>query len=113
MPAMPQNEAGWRIEPPVSVPVAPIANPADTAAADPPEDPPGTSALPGGDQGLVTGPKALLIVGGAHGELVQIGLAQEHCAVAQQVGGDRALVGGDKMAEDAAGGGGAYAGRAE
>src|ERR1019366_4114219 len=43
MPAMPQNDAGWRIEPPVSVPVAPSASRAATAEADPPDDPPGTS----------------------------------------------------------------------
>ena len=59
---MPQSAAGWRIEPPVSVPVAPIANPAATAAADPPDDPPGTSFVPSGDHGLVTGPKALLML---------------------------------------------------
>ena len=40
---MPQNDAGWRIEPPVSVPVAPIASRAATAAAEPPDEPPGTS----------------------------------------------------------------------
>src|ERR1700675_3961764 len=42
-PTMPQNAAGWRIEPPVSVPVAPTHRCAATAAADPPEEPPGTS----------------------------------------------------------------------
>ena len=62
MPTMPHSEAGWRIEPPVSVPVAPIASPAATAAADPPDEPPGTSFVPGGDQGLVTGPNALLML---------------------------------------------------
>jgi hypothetical protein len=41
MPVMPQNEAGWRIEPPVSVPVAAGARPAATATALPPDDPPG------------------------------------------------------------------------
>ena len=40
---MPQNDAGWRIEPPVSVPVAPSAILAATAAAEPPDEPPGTS----------------------------------------------------------------------
>src|SRR5436190_2372491 len=40
---MPQNEAGWRIEPPVSVPVEPGTIYAATAAADPPDEPPGTS----------------------------------------------------------------------
>ena len=43
MPAMPQKLAGWRIEPPVSVAVAPSASRAATAAAEPPDDPPGTS----------------------------------------------------------------------
>ncbi len=60
MPTMPHNAAGCRIEPPVSVPVAPIASPAATAAAEPPEEPPGTSVTPSGDHGLVTGPNALL-----------------------------------------------------
>ena len=40
-PTTPQAAAGWRIEPPVSVPVAAGARPAATAAAEPPEDPPG------------------------------------------------------------------------
>jgi len=38
---MPQNEAGPRIEPPVSEPSAPNARPAARAAPDPLEDPPG------------------------------------------------------------------------
>ncbi len=59
MPAMPQNDAGWRIEPPVSVAVAPNARPAATAAAEPPDEPPGTNGrLLLRDQGLVTGPNA-------------------------------------------------------
>ena len=56
---MPQNDAGWRIEPPVSVPVAPIASRADTAAAEPPDDPPGTSTAVRSCRrchGLATGP---------------------------------------------------------
>ena len=39
---MPLNEAGCRIDPPVSVPNAAKTSPAATAAAEPPEDPPGT-----------------------------------------------------------------------
>ncbi|MNT83173.1 hypothetical protein D3C72_2230020 [compost metagenome] len=54
MPVMPENDAGWRIEPPVSVPVAAGARPAATAAAEPPEEPPGTRCL---SHGLRTGPK--------------------------------------------------------
>ena len=42
MPTMPQSAAGWRIEPPVSLPSAHGAWCAATAAADPPLDPPGT-----------------------------------------------------------------------
>ncbi len=48
-PTMPQNAAGWRIEPPVSVPSAQGARPPATAAAEPPDEPPGTSA---GSHGL-------------------------------------------------------------
>ena len=42
---MPVKAAGWRIEPPVSVPVAPRQRLAATAAAEPPEEPPGTSGV--------------------------------------------------------------------
>src|SRR2546430_13946214 len=42
MPTTPHKAAGWRIDPPVSVPSAIIASPAATAAALPPELPPGT-----------------------------------------------------------------------
>ena len=38
---MPQNDAGPRIEPPVSEPSAPNASPAASAAPEPLEDPPG------------------------------------------------------------------------
>ena len=41
---MPQNDAGCRIEPPVSEPSAAGASRAATAAAEPPLDPPGTQA---------------------------------------------------------------------
>ena len=59
MPTTPQSAAGWRIEPPVSVPVAPRHNCAATAAAEPPELPPGTSgwSAPTSVHGLITGPK--------------------------------------------------------
>src|SRR6185312_15633622 len=43
MPTVPVKAAGWRMEPPVSVAVAPRQSRAATAAADPPEEPPGTS----------------------------------------------------------------------
>src|SRR4051812_4088430 len=41
-PTTPVNDAGCRIDPPVSVPSAPTASPAATAATDPPLEPPGT-----------------------------------------------------------------------
>ena len=55
MPTMPQKPAGWRMEPPVSEPSAAIAIPAATAAADPPEDPPGTRD---GSRGFFVAPNA-------------------------------------------------------
>src|SRR5215472_6573594 len=39
---MPHTEAGWRMEPPVSMPSASGASYAATAAAEPPDEPPGT-----------------------------------------------------------------------
>ncbi len=52
-PTVPVSAAGWRIEPPVSVPVAAAHRRAATAAAEPPDEPPGTSFSP---QGFSTGP---------------------------------------------------------
>ena len=52
-PTRPQRAAGTRTEPPVSVPIPTAARPPATAAAEPPEDPPGEVA---GSQGLRTGP---------------------------------------------------------
>ncbi len=54
-PTTPHNAAGWRIEPPVSEPRARGANPAATAAALPPEEPPGTRLV---SCGLRVAPKA-------------------------------------------------------
>src|SRR5436190_18012824 len=60
---MPQNEAGWRIEPPVSVPVEPGTIYAATAAAEPPDEPPGASLRlsPRRFQGFSTPPKWLVM----------------------------------------------------
>ncbi len=44
MPTTPQCDAGWRIEPPVSLPNAIGTMPAATAAAEPPDEPPGVRA---------------------------------------------------------------------
>src|SRR6185295_11142094 len=59
MPTVPVNAAGWRMDPPVSVAVAPRQRSAATAAAEPPDEPPGVSEaseLPR-RQGDTTGPK--------------------------------------------------------
>ena len=69
MPTVPVKAAGWRIEPPVSVAVAPRQSRAATAAAEPPDEPPGAAdalvagercarfgAPFGGSQGETTGP---------------------------------------------------------
>ena len=55
MPTTPQSAAGWRIEPPVSVPSAKSASPAATATAEPPDDPPGTRSA---RHGFFTAPNA-------------------------------------------------------
>ena len=55
MPTTPQRAAGWRIEPPVSEPSASGTMPAATAAAEPPEEPPGTRVR---SHGLLVGWKA-------------------------------------------------------
>src|SRR5919108_3031423 len=57
MPVTPHSEAGWRMDPPVSVAVATGTTRAATAAAEPPEEPPGTSFS---SQGLRTGPYQLV-----------------------------------------------------
>src|SRR5690349_12115337 len=57
MPVTPHSDAGWRMEPPVSVAVAMGANRAATAAAEPPDDPPGTSFR---SHGFLTGPYQLV-----------------------------------------------------
>src|SRR5688572_17580636 len=57
MPVTPHSEAGWRIEPPVSVAVAMGATRAATAAAEPPEEPPGTRLV---SHGFFTGPYQLV-----------------------------------------------------
>ncbi len=66
MPTVPVKAAGWRIEPPVSVAVAPRHRRAATAADEPPDEPPGTifaeskPPSPLRRQGETTGPKALV-----------------------------------------------------
>src|SRR5207248_10573706 len=40
-PTRPEADAGMRIEPPISVPVASVVKPAASAAPEPPDEPPG------------------------------------------------------------------------
>src|SRR5579884_1333552 len=61
MPTSPQHEAGMRIDPPPSDPVAHGTIPDATAAAEPPEEPPGVRL---GSQGLRVTPLAALAVQG-------------------------------------------------
>ena len=56
---VPQKLPGWRMEPPVSEPSAMVASPAATAAALPPDEPPGTRSR---SQGFLLGPNALVSV---------------------------------------------------
>src|SRR5579864_4930534 len=59
MPTMPHRLAGWRIEPPVSLPKESGASQAATAAAEQPEEPPGIRSK---SQGLRVVKKALFSV---------------------------------------------------
>ena len=52
---VPVSAPGWRMEPPVSLPSVNTAMPAETAAALPPDDPPGTRSR---SHGLCVGPNA-------------------------------------------------------
>src|SRR5688572_20391857 len=54
-PTTPQSAAGWRTDPPVSEPRATGTIRAATAAAEPPDDPPGTREV---SHGLRAGPNA-------------------------------------------------------
>src|ERR1700759_4482313 len=67
MPTSPQQAAGIRIEPPPSPAVAAATIPAATAAAGPPDAPPGVRV---GSQGLRVTPLATLAV---HGKIISSG----------------------------------------
>jgi hypothetical protein len=72
-PNTPQQAAGVRIDPPVSVPSAKSHSPAATAAAEPLDDPPGI--WPGWRIGRRSGPA--VHAGHAIGQLVHVGLADD------------------------------------
>ncbi len=93
MPTVPVKAAGWRMEPPVSVAVAPRQSRAATAAA----DPGGTAgderrvrilAAPGRDDVA----EGAGLVGRAHGELIEVELAEHHGTIAPEIGRHRRFV---------------------
>ena len=59
MPTRPLNAAGMRVEPPPSLAVPHGISPAATAAAEPPDDPPGVRSR---SHGLRVTPHALVLV---------------------------------------------------
>ena len=67
IPTVPVKAAGCRMEPPVSVAVAPRHKRAATAAEDPPDEPPGTSK-PFLSPFRAVANRALSQFGGAHGD---------------------------------------------
>ena len=71
---MPHRLAGWRIEPPVSVPRASGASQAATAAAEPPLEPPGMRSRSHGIARRLVG---AVLGRRAHGELVHVRLADQ------------------------------------
>ena len=85
------------MEPPVSVPTAASDMPVATAMADPPLDPPGERD---GSCGFLAGPKPESSRGGAEGELVEVGLADEHRAGFTQAPRHHRIRGGDVLLPD-------------
>ena len=83
---MPQKAAGWRTEPPVSVPSATGTSPAATAAADPPLDPPATCST---FHGFLVRAEGRGLGRRAHAELIEIRLADHHRSRGAQSGDDR------------------------
>jgi hypothetical protein len=67
-PTTPQNAAGCRTEPPVSEPSAIGTRPAATAAAEPPEEPPGTRPL---SMRIARAAERRVLGGRAHRELIE------------------------------------------
>ena len=68
IPTMPVKAAGWRMEPPVSLAVAARQRRADTADAEPPDDPPGVSRPRLSELSAAARPLSRLQFGGSQGE---------------------------------------------
>jgi len=95
-PTTPQKAAGCRMEPPVSEPSAQMASPAATAAVEPPDERHGPQV-----PGIVGGAEGGVLRAGPHGELVQVGLADEHAARRLQAVYDGSAVGRHEPFQDA------------
>src|SRR5579864_5336976 len=91
---MPQRAAGWRMEPPVSVAVAPGTSRAATAAAEPPEGPPGTNS---GFQGFLTEQSELVSVEEAMANSSRLSLARGTAPAALSLGTRVVCYGGMKL----------------
>ncbi len=96
-PTTPHSAAGCRIEPPVSEPRLSGANPAATAAADPPDDPPGTRRV---SSGFRVGPEGGVLGARPHRELVEVRLADHDRSGLAQAGDDGGVVRRLPVAED-------------
>ena len=102
MPTIPHSAAGWRIEPPVSVPIDSGAWYAATAAAEPAAAP----ARHAVERPRVGGRAVGRVLGRrAHRELVHVGLAEDHRAGVAQALRDVRVVRGEVALEDARAGG--------
>ena len=95
MPTVPVKAAGWRIEPPVSVAVAPRQRRAATAADEPPDEPPGTIFAASDRllrrQGETTGPKALVSLDEPMANSSRLSLPSITAPSRQQIAGDRRI----------------------
>src|ERR1051326_8602918 len=100
---MPQNAAGWRIEPPVSGPGAPHTQAGPDRRRRPARRTARHQLL------LRTAPapwrydriETRRFIRRAHGELIVVELAEEHRTVAPQIGGDGGLIGGNEIFQNA------------
>src|SRR3981189_36390 len=101
MPTVAVNAAGWRIEPPVSVAVAPMHNSAPTAPRRPPVHPAG----PQRGIGALAPPRinhrteARRLIRRTHRKLVIVEFSQHDGAVAPELRGHRGFVGRHEIAE--------------
>src|SRR5690242_1050137 len=84
MPTTPHSAAGCRIEPPVSEPRAKRHSPAAVAAADPPEEPPGTRSR---SQGLWVAKKAEFSVDEpiANSSMFDLPIMTTSCALSRSI----------------------------